>query len=157
MSFPPEVCRPFVNAAVGLYRQYLSTHASQGDPYQIDPRVLQTGYYVLWTDARNSADMGVRPLWTQEDLDDWPALDLWLRQPLGADVPPSGQGFTGGNAQSGSKSDMAGMVRVLRTFAADFRRREWSSFVLSRLRKTRQGVSASADGSSAPRCTHRRT
>ena len=120
VSFPADVCRPFVNSAVGLYRQYLSLYASQGDPYQIDPSVLKSGFYVLWTDARNSADMGVRPLWTQDDLDDWPALDLWLRQPLVFDPLADDILSDGQTRQSG----LAAMVRLLRSFAADFHRRE---------------------------------
>jgi hypothetical protein len=110
---------------VGLYRQYLSTHTSQSDPSQIDPAALQLGHYVLFTDARNSADMGVRPLWTQEDLDDWPALDMWLRQPLVPDAPGTG-GLNNGLAQN---SGLAGAVRVLRRFAADFhRRKHWRAW-----------------------------
>ena len=108
----PEEARPIASIAVDLFRQLINSAT-----YDIEPKsvLFQTGLTVLWSDARTAAETGNRPVMTTDDLDDVPALRDWLNQPL--DDQPMG-------LDAVRYMLHAAMIRLLRTFAADFRRRE---------------------------------
>ncbi|ORY28957.1 hypothetical protein BCR39DRAFT_181143 [Naematelia encephala] len=123
-AYPPEYCSPLVNTAVHLLRQFCQSTTSPID--NMDSFALSVGPLVLWIDARCAAEMGNRPLLTEDDLDDIPRLREWVLQPL-PDILTSHD----------KKLDMlhAATIRLTRSFAADFRRpfRRGSSSALGSL------------------------
>ena len=74
-------------------------------------------FMVLWADARSAAETGNRPVFNEDDLKDMPIVKEWLMQPLIAN-PPS--------VEASRQMVQAAMIRLLRTFGSDFRRRESS-------------------------------
>ena len=112
--------RPILNTAVGLFRQYLSLHPPETHEDETD--LFNTGQFVLWADARGAAESGDRPLFTEEDLDEYPALRTWLNQPF---APPRERQARISMVGLGPDARInANHIRVLRAFATDIHRRE---------------------------------
>lgn len=109
----PELSRPFANTAVHLMRQYFSSiHQEDEESTRF---AVQFGPLVLLADARCAAETGTRPGFTIDDLEDIPALRDWLSVPLSDAPMPDMQRLQMLNA---------GLLRFLRSFAADYHRRK---------------------------------
>jgi hypothetical protein len=128
-SFSANYCRPIANMVVHLLRQYLSSlppvTPSNPPAQSLIHFIHRIGPLVLMSDARCAAETGNRPLFTEDDLDDTPLLREWLERDyiLGAKE---------GTTEEAERLEalFAGVIRLMRSFAAEFHKREWCFFYL---------------------------
>ena len=110
---PSSVTRSLIHGIVDLFRQTM--YSEKLSDFERTKLAVTSGPTVLWVDARCAAETGNRPLFTEDDLNDHPALHAWLHQPMiDQEMDPFARRMM----------LHAAMVRLSRTFATDSHRRK---------------------------------